>query len=110
LVHLTGKKGANESFIPKVYQRIFDEPGTDRPSPCWSLRFEVLTTASLELPMENAICVSGPDHALDYSSSIDEAQRVFSMFWPDRDFLPRSLPKPEEEEEVIEEKAIGQVA
>ncbi|KAJ1365466.1 hypothetical protein KIN20_025780 [Parelaphostrongylus tenuis] len=110
LVHLTGRKTAAESFIPKAYQRIFDEPDTDRPSPCWSLRFEVLTTASLELPMENAICVSGPDHALDYSSSINEAQQVFSMFWPDRDFLPRSLPRPEEEEQVVEEEAIEQAA
>ena len=45
---------------------------SDRPSPCWSLRFEVLTTAGLELPMENAKCVLGPDHDLDYGSSIDE--------------------------------------
>ncbi|EYC05587.1 hypothetical protein Y032_0081g1462 [Ancylostoma ceylanicum] len=110
LVHLTGRKAAAESSIPRICQRIFGEPDSDRPSPCWSIRFEVLTTAALELPMENAICVSGPDHALDYGSSIDEAQRIFSMFWPDRDFLPRSLPKPEEEEEVAEEQPVEQAA
>ncbi|VDO61494.1 unnamed protein product [Heligmosomoides polygyrus] len=71
----------------------------------------VLTTASLELPMDNAVCVSGADHALDYATSIDEAQRVFSTFWPDRDFLPRSLPKPEEEDEgVVEGEPVEQVA
>lgn len=32
------------------------------------------------------------------------------MFWPDRDFLPRSLPKPEEEEEVPEEQPVEQAA
>ncbi|KHJ75316.1 hypothetical protein OESDEN_25068 [Oesophagostomum dentatum] len=106
LVHLTGRKEAAESSIPKICQRIFGEPDSDRPSPCWSLRFEVLTTAGLELPMGNAVCVLGPDHDLDYGSSIDEAQRIFSMFWPDRDFLPRSLPKPEEEEEVPEEQPV----
>ncbi|PIO68959.1 GDP dissociation inhibitor [Teladorsagia circumcincta] len=110
LVHLTGRKTADESSIPKICQRVFGEPDGERPSPCWSLRFEVLTSADLELPMDNAVCVSGPDHALDYASSIDEAQRIFSAFWPDRDFLPRSLPKPEEEEEVVEEQPVEQVA
>ncbi|VDP13138.1 unnamed protein product [Heligmosomoides polygyrus] len=42
--------------------------------------FEVLTTASLELPMNNAVRVSGADYALDYATSNDEAQRVFSTF------------------------------
>uniref|UniRef100_A0A7I4Z8X8 Rab proteins geranylgeranyltransferase component A n=1 Tax=Haemonchus contortus TaxID=6289 RepID=A0A7I4Z8X8_HAECO len=111
LVHFTGRKAADESSIPKICQRVFGEPNSERPSPCWSLHFEVLNTASLELPMDNAVCVSGPDHALDYATSIDEAQRIFSAFWPDRDFLPRSLPKPdEEEEEVVEEQPVEQVA
>ncbi|WKY00301.1 hypothetical protein Q1695_014839 [Nippostrongylus brasiliensis] len=101
LVHLTGRKSSAESSIPNISQRIFGEPDGERPTPCWSLRFEVLTSASLEPPVGNVICVSGADHALDYASSIDEAQRVFSTFWPERDFLPRSLPKPEEEEEGV---------
>ncbi|KJH52897.1 GDP dissociation inhibitor [Dictyocaulus viviparus] len=109
LLHLTGRKNSEKSIIPEISERIFDESDGDRPTPCWSLHFELLTSASA-LSLENAVCVPGPDHALDYASSIDEAQRVFSMFWPDRDFLPRSLPKPEEEEDVIEENPIEQVA
>ncbi|VDO54638.1 unnamed protein product [Haemonchus placei] len=52
-----------------------------------------------------------PPSALRLIEEGFEAQRIFSAFWPDRDFLPRSLPKPdEEEEEVVEEQPVEQVA
>ncbi|GMT18314.1 hypothetical protein PFISCL1PPCAC_9611, partial [Pristionchus fissidentatus] len=43
-----------------------------------------------------------PDATADYRSVMEEAKSLFARFWPDRDFLPRSLKKEQQEEEPFD--------
>lgn len=101
VAQITSRK-TSEEYVDALIEKIYGkgEGGDARPRKLWSLYF-TMRSAPFEMKQsapENVAVPSPPNESLDYANVIQEAKDVFTKFWPDHDFLPRSLKSNEDEE------------
>ncbi|CAI5446529.1 unnamed protein product [Caenorhabditis angaria] len=99
LVHATGSSEDSTSNLEDLLLKIFEQNEIE---PIWRLKFDIKSLSfdekNIEFP-ENLTISPNCDAFIHYSKVIDQCREIFCGIWPDRDFLPRSIKKEEEEAE-----------
>ena len=95
VLHMTSKKDSN---IPAFAAGGVNSLLTDSDTLLWSVDFDII---SRQTEVEKDKCISnihfcnGPYYELDYDSTIEHAEKICKIIYPEDEFLPRA-PDPEE--------------
>merc|ERR1712223_1879614 len=95
VLHMTSKKDSN---IPAFAASDVNSLLTDSETLLWSMGFDII---SRQTDVEKDKCISnihfcnGPYYELDYDSTIEHAEKICKLIYPEDEFLPRA-PDPEE--------------